>query len=153
MEFLGEDMGRCAKMRVTEKEVVFSKVAPQRVGNVDVAIVGKAKIVVANDRLAISDEGLVNAIRDAWVLVVNGDADEALVAAAHPYVTIVNGLAASDERLAEMCAAHSRGWNVEDAEGAHTQKKVLCVSKDDCIEVLFGESRENPVGLLSVECK
>lgn len=148
MEFLAEDMGRCAMMRVTEKDVLFCKVAPQRVGNVDIAIVGKAKIVVAHNAVSASEEQQ-EAIRNAWVLVVNGDADEALVAAAHPYVTIVKSgesRVKSDEF--KQC---SRGWNVEDADGTHTHQKVLCVGKDDCIEVLFGESRENPIGLLSVK--
>ena len=148
MEFLAEDMGRCAMMRVIEKEVKFSKVSPERVCDVDVAIVGKAKVVVVHGAESASDEQL-EAVRDAWVLVVNGDVDEDVVAAAHPYVTIVKG-----EELrakSEVYEQFSRGWNVENADGAHMQRKVICVGTDDCVEVLFGESRENPIGLLSVK--
>ena len=147
MEFLGEDMGRCAMMRVTEKEVKFSKVSPERVGNVDVAIVGKAKVIVVHGAESASDEQL-EAVRNAWVLVVDGNISEALVAVAHPYVTTVMNEGVN-ELVSEQYAAHSRGWNVEGM-----QRKCLIAGRDgSTIEVLFGESRENPVGLLSIACK
>ena len=153
MDFYEEDLGRVAFIRVTKNEVEFRGIKPQRIENADITIVGNAKIVVAHgDKFAMGDERILEAVKDAWVLVVNENANEKLVKSAHPYITIINGSAMIDEAVSETYAMHSRGWNVENADGTHSHKKVLTVGKDECIEVLFGESRENPVGLLSIKC-
>lgn len=147
MEFLAEDMGRVAKLCVTRNEVMFHRCTPQSYGNVEVAIVGKAKVVVVyGDNLVLSVEQLMEAIRDAWVLVINGEVSEELVKVVHPYMIIFNGLSQS-EKYEEF----SRGWNVENEVGEYAHRKMLNVGKSEKIEVLFGESRENPVGLLSIK--
>lgn len=147
MEFLAEDMGRVAKLCVTNNEVMFHKCTPQSYGNLDVAIVGKAKVVVVNGgRLEMGDNQLAETIRSAWVLVLNGEVSEEVVKISRPYVTIVNR-----PNPSEKFEAFTRGWNVENEVGEYAHLKVLNVEKNERIEVLFGESRENPIGLLSIK--
>lgn len=156
MDFFVEDMGRVAKLCVTENETVLKGVTPMRIGNVAVAVVGKAKIVICH--YATMDElkhllqcsETSTSIKDAWVLVVKGEFYENFAEWVHPYIVIVNGGVLKASR--ETYEQYSRGWIVEDTNGTHTHKKVLYVGNDDCVDVLFGESRENPVGLLSIKC-
>lgn len=155
MEFLAEDTGRVAMMRVDEKGVTFKGTAPKKIGAIEIAVVGKAKVVAVknatkNELLAIlQDSELSTAIKDAWVLVADGEFNEEFAAWVHPYVTV---LAKSQESRAESNEAYSRGWNV-DCGTQSMQKKCLTLGADgNAIEVLFGESRENPIGILSVKC-
>ena len=152
MEFLAEDMGRCAMLRITDKEVKFNRVTPQSIGKLEIAVVGKAKVVVVHGAESTSDE-LLDAVRNAWVLVVDGNISEEFLAAAHPYVTIVQS---GESRVkSEEFEKFSRGWNVRNEEkGTNEQRKCLVIGRDaSSVEVIFGESRENPIGLLSIECK
>ena len=152
MDFFAEDMGRVAKMRVDEKGVTFKGITPKKVGAVEIAVVGKAKVLTVNaasrdELLAIlKDSELSMAIKDAWVLVADCEFNEEFAAWVHPYVAIVNKEHAADYE------AYARGWNVDcGTECVH--KKCLTLGADgNAIEVLFGESRENPIGLLSVKC-
>ena len=170
MEFNAEDMGRVAMMRVDEKGVTFKGITPMKVGSLEIAVVGKAKVVAVknasrDELLAIlQDSELSTASKDAWVLVVDGEFNEEFTAwvlvadgefneefAAwvRPYVTV---FVDSRESIVESYEAYSRGWNVDcGTESVH--KKCIVVGKDaDAVEVLFGESRENPIGILSVKC-
>ena len=155
MDFNAEDMGRVAMMRVDEKGVTFKGITPMKVGSLEIAVVGKAKVVAVknasrDELLAIlQDSELSTASKGAWVLVVDGEFNEEFTAWVHPYVTV---LAKSQESRAESYEAYSRGWNVDcGTESVH--KKCLTLGVDgNAIEVLFGESRENPIGLLSVKC-
>lgn len=157
MDFFAEDMGRVAKMRVDEKGVTFKGITPKKVGAVGIAVVGNAKVVAVkeatkNELLAIlQDPELSTAIKDAWVLVMHdSEYDEEFMNWVHPYVNIVKGL--EDEGIRGL-EDKSRGWNVEDEAGNHAQRKCIVVGKDaNAVEVLFGESRENPIGLLSIRC-
>lgn len=160
MEFYAEDMGRVAMMRVDEKGVTFKCITPKKVGAVEIAVVGKAKVVAVKDAsrdelLAIlQDSELSTAIKDAWVLVADGEFNEEFAAWVHPYVTVVKASQILDFKLNILdLEEHSRGWNVEDEAGNHAQRKCIVVGKDaNAVEVLFGESRENPIGILSVKC-
>lgn len=152
MDFNAEDMGRVAMMRVDEKGVTFKGITPMKVGSLEIAVVGKAKVVAVknasrDELLAIlQDSELSTASKDAWVLVVDGEFNEEFAAWVHPYVAIVN-----KDQAAEY-EEYARGWNVDcGTESVH--KKCLTLGVDgNAIEVLFGESRENPIGLLSVKC-
>lgn len=157
MDFNAEDMGRVAMMRVDEKGVTFKGITPMKVGSLEIAVVGKAKVVAVknasrDELLAILQDSEQNtAIKDAWVLVMHdSEYDEAFMKRVHSYVTIVNELESERVRELEEC---SRGWNVENEAGEHVNKRCIVIGKDaEAVEVLFGESRENPIGLLSVKC-
>lgn len=156
MELFAEDMGRVAKMCVTEKGAEFKSIAPKKVGNVEIAIVGKAKMVVCHNatmdelKRLLQDSEKRAAIKDAWVLVADGEYCEEFAELVHPYVTIVKSGESKEE--SEKYEQFSRGWNVEDAQGVYAHRKVLPVGKNESVEVLFGESRENPIGLLNIKC-
>lgn len=152
MDFYAEDMGRVAMMRVDEKGATFKGITPKKFGAVEIAVVGKAKVVFVNassrDELLamLQDSELSTAIKDAWVLVADGEFKEEFAAWVRPYVAIV-----SKEHVADY-EEYARGWNVDcGTECVH--KKCLSQGVDgNAIEVLFGESRENPIGILSVKC-
>ena len=152
MEFFAEDMGRVAMMRVDEKGVMFKGITPKKVGALEIAVVGKAKVVVVkalsrDELLAIlQDSELSTAIKDAWVLVADGEFNEEFAAWVRPYVAIV-----SKEQAAEY-EEYARGWNVDYGTHSVHQKCLTIGVGGSAIEVLFGESRENPIGLLSVKC-
>lgn len=156
MELFAEDMGRVAKMCVTEKGAEFKGIAPKKVGNVEIAIVGKARMVVSHNatmdelKRLLQDSEKRAAIKDAWVLVADSEFCQEFVECVHPYVTIVKSAEFKED--IEKYEHFSRGWNVEDAEGSYAHQKVLTVGTDESVEVLFGESRENPIGLLSIKC-
>lgn len=161
MEFYAEDMGRVAMMRVDEKGVTFKGITPKKVGAVEIAVVGKAKVVAIKEAsrdelLAIlQDSEFSTAIKDAWVVVMHdSEYDEEFMNWIHPYVTVVKASQILDFKLNILdLEEHSRGWNVEDEAGNHAQRKCIVVGKDaHAVEVLFGESRENPIGLLSIKC-
>lgn len=152
MEFLAEDTGRVAMMRVNEKGVTFKGITPKKVCSIEIAVVGKAKVVAVKnasrtDLLAIlQDSELSMTIKDAWVLVADGEFNEEFAAWVRPYVAIVNKEQAADYET------YARGWNV-DCETECVHKKCVSLGVDgNAIEVLFGESRENPIGILSVKC-
>jgi len=153
MEIFAEDMGRVAMMRITAKETIFGRITPQRIGNVDIAIVGKAKVVVCHNasreelKQLLQGAETSTAIRDAWVLVADGEVCYEFAKWVHPYVTIV-----MNDRMSAEYEQFSRGWNVETETGEHSQKNVIAIGANDIVEVLFGESRENPIGLLSIKC-
>jgi hypothetical protein len=152
MEFFAEDMGRVAKMRVDEKGVAFKGITPKKVGAVEIAVVGNAKVVavkaVSRDELLaiLQDSELSMAIKDAWVLVADCEFNEEFAAWVRPYVAIVN-----KEQVADY-EAYARGWNVDCGTECVLKKCVSLGVDGNAIEVLFGESRENPIGLLSVKC-
>lgn len=161
MEFNAEDMGRVAKMRVDEKGVAFKGITPKKVGVVEIAVVGNAKVVAikaaSRDELfaILQDSELSTAIKDAWVVVMHdNEYDEEFMNWIHPYVTVVKASQILDFKLNILdLEEHSRGWNVEDEAGNHAQRKCIVVGKEaNAVEVLFGESRENPIGLLSIRC-
>jgi hypothetical protein len=147
-------MSKIALLNVTKSGAEWKGIAPKKVELLEFAELGKARIVVCrnatieNLQLLMQDAEVSTAIKDAWVLVAGGEYCEEFVAWVHPYVTIFTDN--EDERYAE----HSRGWNIHDDEtDTNEQRKCLTVCKDgSSIEVMFGESRENPIGLLSVKC-
>lgn len=152
MEFLGEDLGRVAKLRVDAKNIEFKGIEPKKMGSIEVAQVGKARVVVCRHStkeeltVLLQDSTLSEAIKDAWVLVADGEFNEEFAAWVRPYVAIVSKEQAADYE------AYARGWNV-DCGNQSMHKKCLTLGVDGtAIEILFGESRENPIGLLSVKC-
>jgi len=157
MDFLCEDMGRVAKLRVDAKNIEFKGIEPKNLGSIKVAQVGKAKVVaiagVTQEQLLmqLKDEEFCKATQNAWVLVVrDSEFCDEFAKIAHPYVVIVKEL--EDEGIRGL-EDNSRGWNVENEGGEHVSKKSIVIGRDaNAVEVLFGESRENPIGLLSVKC-
>ena len=152
MDFLCEDLGRVAKLRVDAKNIEFKGIEPKKMGSIEVAQVGKAKVVVCQNStkeeltVLLQDFTLNEAIKDAWVLVADGEFNEEFAAWVRPYVAIVNKEQAADYET------YARGWNV-DCETECVHKKCVSLGVDgNAIEVLFGESRENPIGILSVKC-
>ena len=152
MEFLCEDLGRVAKLRVDAKNIEFKGIEPKNYGSIKVAQLGNAKVVAVIGAtqeqllLQLKDEEFCKAVQNAWVLAVrDSEFCEEFAKIAHPYVAI----AAEDQ--APLYERFSRGWNVEE-NGAQGLRKCLGVSDTMSVEVLFGESRENPIGLLSVKC-
>lgn len=152
MDFFAEDMGRVAKMRVDEKGVTFKGITPKKVGAVGIAVVGNAKVVACvgatQEQLLqqLKDKEFCKAVQNVWVLAVrDSEFCEEFAKIAHPYVTI------ADESQAPLYERFCRGWNVEE-NGVHGLRKSMDVSNTASVEVLFGETRENPIGLLSVKC-
>lgn len=152
MEFLGEDLGRVAKLRVDAKNIEFKGIEPKMFDSIKVAQVGNAKVVACigatQEQLLqqLKDEEFCKAVQNAWVLAVyNSEFCDEFAKNAHPYVAIAN------EEQAPLYERFSRGWNVEE-NGAQGLRKCLGVSDTTSIEVLFGESRENPIGILYVKC-
>ena len=152
MEFLGEDLGRVAKLRVDAKNIEFKGIEPKCFGSIKVAQVGNAKVVAAigatQEQLMqqLKDDAFCKAVQNTWVLAVHdSEFCEEFANIAHPYVAIAN------EEQAPLYERFSRGWNVEE-NGVHGLRKCLGVGSSASVEVLLGESRENPIGLLSVKC-
>lgn len=147
-------MSKKALLNVTNSGVEWKGIAPKQVELYEFVELGKAKIVVCRNAtkenllLLMQDAEVSSAIKDAWVLVTGGEFCEEFAAWVHPYVTI------STDGEDELYAEYSRGWNIHDDEtDTNEQRKCLTVGKDgSSIEVMFGESRENPIGLLSVKC-
>lgn len=161
MDFFAEDLGRVAKLRVDAKNIEFKGIEPKKMGSIEVAQVGKARVVVCRNstkeelKALLHDFTLSEAIKDAWVLALHdSEYDEEFMNWVHPYVTVVKASQILDFKLNILdLEEHSRGWNVEDEAGEHAQRKCIVVGKDaNAVEVLFGESRENPIGLLSIRC-
>ena len=153
MDFLGEDLGRVAKLRVDAKNIEFKGVEPKKMGSIEVAQVGKAKVVTCIGATQeqfiqqLKDDAFCKAVQNAWVLAVrDSEFCEEFAKIVHPYVAIAN------EEQAPLYERFSRGWNVADVNGAQGLRKCLGVSDTMSVEVLFGESRENPIGILSVKC-
>ena len=154
MDFLGEDLGRVAKLRVDAKNIEFKGIEPKNFGSIKVAQVGNAKVVKCIGATLeqfiqqLKDDAFCKAVQNAWVLAVrDSEFCEEFAKIVHPYVAIAN------EEQALLYERFSRGWNVEDEAGNQTQKKSIVIGKDaTAVQVLFGESRENPIGLLSVRC-
>ena len=106
MDFYAEDMGRVAMMRVDEKGVTFKGITPKKVGSIEIAVVGKAKVVAVkeatkNELFAIlQDSELSTAIKDAWVVVMHdSEYDEEFMNWIHPYVTVVKASQILDFKL------------------------------------------------------
>ena len=153
MEFLCEDLGKVAKLRVDAKNVEFIGVEPKNFGSIKVAQVGNAKVVLCVGAtqehllLQLKDEEFCKAARNAWVLAVrDSEFCEEFAKNVHPYVTI------AEKEQAPLYEAFSRGWNVDCGFECVHKKCVSLGVEGNAIEVLFGESRENPIGLLSVKC-
>lgn len=152
MDFLGEDLGRVAKLRVDAKNIEFKGIEPKNFGSIKMAQVGNAKVVTCIGATQeqfiqqLKDDAFCKAVQNAWVLAVrDSEFCEEFAKIVHPYVAIAN------EEQAPLYERFSRGWNVEE-NGAQGLRKCLGVSDTMSVEVLFGESRENPIGILSVKC-